>query len=95
MGEFLGKVSLLPKKSCKKELVLLLPLGVVMSGCDNRNSWSHLAASVWMKPRRGGGQGSWDLEGLSLERPGLCQGLSLLAWKSYVRHISRTFASWL
>lgn len=45
----------LPKKSCKKELVPLLPLDIVKPGCDNGDSWSHLAASRKMKVVRKGG----------------------------------------
>lgn len=65
----LGKIFLVLKETCKNELVPLLPLDIVMRGCDNGNSWTHLAASLWMKPMHKGGRGSWKPEVLGLELP--------------------------
>lgn len=53
-----GKEVLAAKKELQERTgPSLLPLDTVMAGCDNGNSWSHVAASLWMKPTHKGGRG--------------------------------------
>lgn len=53
-----GKDFLAAKKELQERTgPSLLPLDIVGPGCDNENSWSHPAASLWMKPIHKGGQG--------------------------------------